>query len=79
MKETSEIEIIFEEDGVHTVAQATITVRGTRFTSTGRASRNPADVKMPVVGEELAVARALSDLAHQLVEAATEAINERAG
>ena len=79
MRETSETEITFEEDGDHTVAQASFVIRGTRFTSTGRASRNPADAKVPIIGEELAAARALSDLAHQLVEAASEAISQREG
>jgi hypothetical protein len=32
-----------------------------------------------VIGEELAAARALSDLAHKLVEAAAELISEREG
>ena len=77
MKETTEIEITFDEDGDHTVARASLVIRGARFTSSGRASRHPADAKLPIVGEELAAARALSDLAHQLVEAATEAISER--
>ena len=77
MKETSEIEITFDEDGDHTVAWASIVIRGASFTASGRASRNPADAKRPVVGEELAAARALSDLAHQLVEAATETISKR--
>jgi hypothetical protein len=79
MRETSEIEITFEEDDDHTEARASIVIRGDRFTSSGRASRNPTDAKVPIVGEELAAARALSDLAHQLVEAATEAISEREG
>ena len=32
----------------------------------GRSRRNPADPSVPQVGEELAAARALHDLAHQL-------------
>ena len=79
MKETSEIEITFDEDGVHTVARASIAIRGVRLFAAGRASRNPADTDVPIVGEELAAARALSDLAHQLVEAAAEAISQREG
>jgi hypothetical protein len=79
MRETSEIEINFDEDGVHTVARASIVLRGARFTASGRASRNPADAKLPIVGEELAAARALSDLAHQLIEAAAAAISEHEG
>ena len=32
----------------------------------GRSRRNPADPQIPQIGEELAVARALNDLAHHL-------------
>lgn len=35
----------------------------------GIARLNPADVNVPEIGDELAVARALADLAHQLLEA----------
>jgi len=79
MKETSEIELTFEEDVDHTNAQASIVIRGATFTGSGRARRNPVDANLPMIGEELATARALSDLAHKLVEAATEAISEREG
>jgi len=79
MRETTEIEITFEEDETHTHANASIVIRGKAFTSSGLANRNPADAKMPVVGEELAAARALSDLAHQLIEAAADAISEQEG
>jgi hypothetical protein len=79
MIETSEIEITFEEDGDHTEARATIALRGATFTGWGRARRNPADPAVPMVGEELAAARALSELAHKLMEAAAEAISEREG
>jgi len=79
MIETSEIEITFEEDGDHTEARATVALRGTTFTGWGRARRNPDDPLVPMVGEELAAARALSDLAHKLVEAAAELISERQG
>jgi hypothetical protein len=33
----------------------------------GTARRNPSDEDVPAIGDELAVARALSDLCHQLV------------
>ncbi|GAA3336556.1 DUF1876 domain-containing protein [Amorphoplanes nipponensis] len=35
----------------------------------GQARRRPADREVPEIGDELAVARALADLAHQLLEA----------
>ena len=79
MKETSEIEISFEEDSTHTEARASIVLRGATFTGWGRARRNPIDTNVPMIGEELATARALSDLAHKLVDAAAEAISGREG
>jgi uncharacterized protein DUF1876 len=79
MTETAEIEMTFEEDADHTEARATLVLRGARFTGAGRARRNPADPSLPMVGEELAAARALSDLTHKLVDAAAETISEREG
>jgi hypothetical protein len=79
MTETAEIEMSFEEDAEHTEARATLVLRGARFTGIGRARRNPTDPNLPMVGEELAAARALSDLTHKLVEAATETISTREG
>jgi hypothetical protein len=79
MTEAAEIEMSFEEDAEHTEARATLVLRGARFTGIGRARRNPADPNLPMVGEELAAARALSDLTHKLVEAAAETISTREG
>ena len=36
----------------------------------GRARRNPADVEVPEIGDEVAVSRALSDLGHTLMATA---------
>jgi hypothetical protein len=79
MTEMAEVEMTFEEDIDHTEVRANMVPRGARFTGFGRARRNPADPNLPMVGEELAAARALSDLTHKLVEAAAEAISEREG
>ncbi len=79
MIQTSEIEITFSEDERHTEARASLVIRGASFVGTGRARRHPADPNMPMVGEELAAARALSDLSHQLLDAVTETISEREG
>jgi hypothetical protein len=77
---TARIEIVavieLEEDLDHTEARATLELNGQAFTGTGRARRNPADPSVPVIGEELAIARALSDLAHGLVDAAAETITD---
>jgi Domain of unknown function (DUF1876) len=74
MAQTSSVEITIEEDDQHTEAQATIRIRERDFISRGQARRNPHDPNVPVVGEELAVARALADLSHQLLGAAAETI-----
>jgi hypothetical protein len=46
----------------------------TSLTGTGSARLNPADPDVPEIGDELAAARALSDLAHALLEATAEDI-----
>ena len=79
MKETGEIELLFEEDADHTLARASLVLRGVTFTGAGRARRNPTDTNMPIVGEELAASRALSDLAHKLLDAAAEVVSGAEG
>jgi hypothetical protein len=55
-----------------TEAEARLPVSGgTDLTGHGTARRNPADQDVTKIGEELAVARALSDLAHLLLRMAT--------
>ena len=49
-------------------------IAGERFHGWGQAKRSPGDPSVPVIGEELAAARALSDLAHQLLHAAADRI-----
>jgi hypothetical protein len=77
MKQTGEIELTFDEDANHTNVVASLVIRGVSFTGFGRARRNPADANVPMIGEELASARALSDLSHKLIEAASDAISQR--
>ena len=56
-----------------TEAEARLPISGgTDLTGHGTARRNPADDNVTKIGEELAVARALSDLAHRLLRVATE-------
>jgi hypothetical protein len=75
------VELAIEETpGGHTEAKASLVVGGDRrFGGWGRARRNPADPEMPRVGEELGAARALSDLAHNLVDAAARTIEQHEG
>lgn len=68
------IDLSFAEEGDRTRADAILELRGARFHGFGQARRAPGDPDVPLVGEELAAARALSDLSHKLVDAAAERI-----
>ncbi len=71
------IEIEFQEDDTHTAAAALVRLAdGTELRSRGRAKRNPADSSQPRVGEEIAAARALSELVHQLLDKAAGEIEQ---
>ncbi|WHT22899.1 DUF1876 domain-containing protein [Crossiella sp. CA-258035] len=72
------IELRFEEDGTRTMATATVTGSGApEVRGHGYARRNPADAPDSCVGEEIAAARALSNLSHELVDAAAQRIEEQ--
>ena len=73
------IEVLLEEDGDETDAKALLRVGNRELGGWGRARRNPHDPERPRVGEELAVARALSELSHKLVDAAAQEIEEFEG
>ena len=60
------VEIAFTEDDERTRADARLHGGGHVLAGWGRARRNPVDRDVPLVGEELAASRALSDLARQL-------------
>ena len=62
------------EDETTTIVHTVLDLRGDHFESTGKARRNPVDPRVPLVGEELAVARALQDLSGQLIQAAQDKI-----
>ncbi|MCW2675828.1 MAG: hypothetical protein JWR70_868 [Modestobacter sp.] len=73
---------IGEHDG-RTRALAHLHTRDTeRMVGVGFARLNPADRDVPEIGDEIAVARSLSDLSHRLLDAATgdleQVIGERA-
>jgi hypothetical protein len=61
------VRIQLTEDGDDTSARAELTADdGARLTGDGHARRNPSDPSVPVIGDELAVARALADLSEKL-------------
>jgi hypothetical protein len=63
------------EDETDTVATATLNLRGEHHETVGRARRNPSDPQRPIIGEELAIARALARLEEELMEAAQDKID----
>jgi Domain of unknown function (DUF1876) len=68
------VEISLREEDGKTLAEAQLTSGDTDLTGHGLARRNPEDQEVTQIGEEVAAARALSDLAHQLLSAAAEQI-----
>ena len=73
---TVDIVIDEEEDERTTRAQAHLRTDGEQFAAQGTAYRHPNDLEVPQIGDELAVARALSELSHRLVLAAAQDIEE---
>ncbi len=71
------VDLVFEEDDSHTSCTAKLSgfsAPGVQGMGTSR--RNPEDAPDCAVGEELAAARACSDLAHQLVGKAASGIEQ---
>ena len=75
----AEMELTFDEGDRRTDVRASLRIGAGTFVATGRARRNPADPNRPIVGEEVATARALSNLSRQLLHAASDSICEREG
>lgn len=68
--------VIDEHDG-HTRATARLHTRdGDRWVGIGQARVSPADRDVPEIGDELAVARALADLAQHLLAATAADVGE---
>jgi hypothetical protein len=77
MQTTWTIEVSFSEDDVQTDANAVLRMPdGAELKANGHARRNPADPARPKIGEEIATARALSHLAHQLLDKAAGELEE---
>jgi hypothetical protein len=73
------VEIVFSEDEDKTRADARLIGGVDELQGWGRARRNPEDPDVPAVGEEIAAARALSDLAHHLLDQAAHRIESWEG
>jgi hypothetical protein len=70
------ISIRFSEDDERTTAVATLAAGDRKLTARGSARRNPVDPNLPQVGEDLATARALSRLSHELISDAVTRLEE---
>jgi len=67
---------IAETDGQTSAEARLVMSSGDQLAGHGQARRNPADREVARIGAQLAAARALSDLAGQLVHAAATAIED---
>jgi hypothetical protein len=78
--ETWRVQLTVSHEGPQTTAQAVL-VAGwpDHLDAVGRSRRNPADAEVEVIGDEVAVARALHRLADRLLDCAEEDITERLG
>jgi hypothetical protein len=68
--------VVFTEDDRTTRADVVLDVGGRHYHGWGSARRVPTDPDVPGIGEEVAAARALSRLAHDLRSAADEDMGE---
>ncbi|MGE2715122.1 dsRBD fold-containing protein [Mycolicibacterium litorale] len=71
------VDIEFSEDDVHTHATLRARMDDDReLTATGDSYRNPRDSSRPIIGEEIAAARALLALGTDLLQTASHQIEE---
>ncbi|MEU6139268.1 DUF1876 domain-containing protein [Streptomyces sp. NPDC047081] len=74
------VELEFQEDEEHTEAVALVRLPdGTEIRTRGHASRHHTDSNQPRVGEEIAGARALNEIAMQLLTKAHGEIDSASG
>jgi hypothetical protein len=73
------VEIEVDEHPDHTEAKAILDLEGQTRGGWGRARRNPSDPDRPRIGDELAMARALNDMAHHLLDEVAEQIEASEG
>ncbi len=72
------VQVTLDEQGDDTRADATLSLENKmEVRGHGMSRRNPNDESEPKIGDELAAARALSDLAHQLLATAATDIEAK--
>jgi Domain of unknown function (DUF1876) len=71
------VDVYIDEDDGRTYAEARLhSGSDAQLVGVGRAKLNPADRDVPEIGDELAAARALSDLGHRLLITAAQDIEQ---
>ena len=71
------VEVLLGEHDGQTYAEARLhTELGDHLLGVGRARLNPNDYDIPEIGDEIAVARALTDLGHRLLITAAQDIEQ---
>ncbi|WP_338890284.1 DUF1876 domain-containing protein [Rhodococcus sovatensis] len=71
------VEVTIDEHDNKTRAVARLRTRDdTCLTGVGHARKSPVDPNVPEIGDELATARALSDLAHRLLECCSKDLEQ---
>lgn len=76
---TWRVQVTVTHEGRETLAQATLVSGAEHVGAVGRARRDPGDEPVPLIGDEVAVARALRHLADRLTDVAEEEIVSRTG
>ena len=76
---TFTVNVKIVEEGHATDATARLTIDGDELVGVGKARRNPEDPNRPMIGDELAIARALVVLARKLGEKVDEGIEAYEG
>jgi len=79
MRKVWKIDLEFDESSGQTNADALLEAGEIRYRACARARRNPNDPQRPLIGEEVAAARALERLAMQLRRAAEHEVGEFEG
>ncbi|MBA2528868.1 MAG: DUF1876 domain-containing protein [Euzebyales bacterium] len=72
-------EVVLEETADHTDATVTLRTGDAECTARGAARRNPHDPNVPRIGEELATARALTELSSKLLEESAKILENHVG
>jgi len=74
------VQVTVTREGPETTAHAVLAPGDPdRLGAVGHARRNPEDGEVPVIGDEVAVARALRHLADRLIDTAEEQIEDATG